>query len=54
MLSSNSKIVIFEAVAGIVAMWLYPLGRGFLVNICDTGLQILLPQRTFPVLTLDP
>jgi len=54
MLSSSSKIVMFEAVAGIVVIWTYPLGKGFFVNICETGLHTVFPHRTFPEFTLDP
>lgn len=54
MLFFSSVMDIFDAALGIVATCMYPFGRGFLVNMPDTGRQIKLPHLTAPLFINAP
>lgn len=54
MLFFSSVMDMFDAALGIVATCMYPFGRGFLVNMPDTGRQIKLPHLTAPLFINAP
>lgn len=54
MLFFTSKMEMFEAPAGIVATWKYPIGKESSVNVWLTGLHTVPPQRTAPLFIKAP